>query len=640
MADAPADRRLLTGGERLRTSVEPPPPPPRGGGQKFHPRTPEGSLSILRPQVEKVCSAANHLPDHLRGSRLYVDFCLLPNYLAPSYFPYPLLHHISADAVGSRAAKGILVTKTKSEPAITRRLILAIDNRGLDNLQGLLNEPRITRSTEQAFKEIRKIDEIDIASSERVVCNLPDGTHTITWEAVLHPGGTTTLGHPIPLDENTIGLWFDLVEDLGGTSHRDYLRRVGGLTFVPVELSIARAAEAAQFNPLRAIRPMPQIRPRPIFGTRSSRKVLPPATLAPTHTQPSVGVIGGGLDCRPSSGFHSKPAIALTTEVENPNEVNHGTGVANATAYGLLYPVDGAKSPPCPIDSYRVLPASSAAADLHSYTVLDEIIKTVASGGYSLVNLSLGPEFAVEDATEPNRWTSELDQLAWEKDVLFVVAAGNDGDKDRATGLHRVQIPADMANGLSVGACNVPPPDKPWKRARYSSMGPGRHGNRIQPLGVQFGGTADQPFPVILGDGSVVDTWGTSFATPLVTHALARVSPRLNHPNPNVWRALAVHFAERPRAYHQSVNEIGHGRLPLDFSPHFDCDANEVHVLYVDSIERGEIASYRLPVPAHLKLPIKIDVTLSYLTPVQPTEATEYTQAALELGPSTPSPSP
>ena len=111
--------------------------------------------------------------------------------------------------------------------------------------------------------------------------------------------------------------------------------------------------------------------------------------------------------------------------------------------------------------------------------MLDRIKEEVEQKGHRIVNLSLGPTLAVEEDMEPNRWTSELDHLAWERDVLFVVAAGNDGEADRATGLHRVQVPADMANGMAVGACDAPSPDAPWARAPYSSMGPGRHGSRV-----------------------------------------------------------------------------------------------------------------------------------------------------------------
>lgn len=215
--------------------------------------------------------------------------------------------------------------------------------------------------------------------------------------------------------------------------------------------------------------------------------------------------------------------------------------------YGLLRSGDQAAQPPLPVESFRVMPPPyDPGGDLDGYWILDQIKDILTEGRHKLVNLSLGPTLAVEDDNEPNRWTAELDQLAWERDIVFVVAAGNDGNQDRDTGLHRVQVPADMANAISVGACDVPAPDRPWTRAPYSSMGPGRPpGNRTQPLGVQFGGVDDRMFDVLCADGTFLEATGTSFAAPVVTHALADLTTRLPRVNSSVLRAFPVHFAER-----------------------------------------------------------------------------------------------
>jgi hypothetical protein len=261
--------------------------------------------------------------------------------------------------------------------------------------------------------------------------------------------------------------------------------------------------------------------------------------------------------------------------------------------------------------------------------MLDQIKDTVVNGGAKIVNLSVGPDEAVEDTMEPNRWTSELDQIAWEHDVLFIVAVGNDGEEDQPTGLHRVKVPADMANAISVGACDTPYPEKGWSRAPYSSMGPGRQGSRIQPVGVQFGGTFSTPFPVVRADGSFGQAAGTSLATPVMTHALADLSTRLPRVNSSVLRAFAVHFSERARAYKRQQDEVGYGRFPLSFGDHLDCAANEVHVLYIDEITRGELLGYQVPIPVS-RAKTEVRITLAYSSPVDPAQPTEYTKASLE----------
>jgi len=623
------DRRLLVGGERLRMEVD---APPSGGGDKFEPQTPEQARELLLPMVQTLSATAAGLPARLRGDRVYIEARLLPNYLAASYFPDALLSRIGAIPVGSRADTAILQTKTKSTETGTRRLVLAVDDEGLEMLEALVNQPGRSRSEQQAFAEIRKLDQVAIASGDDIVLARPEVEDVpITWEAVLHPS-TMIQGEAEPLDPTTMEKWFTFVGLLGGQSHRDFVRQVGGLTFAPIVLPASQADQLARFNPLRALRPMPAIRPRPRFGTRALSRLLPPAISSPASPSPQVAVFDGGVhELTPTSRFFPDGGVDLTPEAADPGELDHGTGVTGAVMYGLTRPGDTARQPPCPVDSFRVLPAPPVPDDLFGYWVLDRIKETVANNGYDIVNLSLGVELAVEESTEPNRWTSELDQLAWERDVLFVIASGNDGDKDQALGLHRVQVPADMVNGLTTGACDVAAPDTPWTRAPYSSMGPGRHGNRVQPAGVQFGGTAADPFPVLAADGSYLDAAGTSFAAPLVTHALADLASRLPVATPSVLRAAAVHFTERHRTHVKLIDEVGHGRFPLDFAPILDSGPDRADILFIDEIERGELLGYQVPVPSGTAGPLAVTVTLAYLSPVEPSQPTEYTRASLEL---------
>lgn len=626
-------RPLLVNGEALRVAVQ---APNTGGGEKYEPQTVEQAQSLLTPQIATVTEGAASLPQELRaGDRVYVEAKLLPNYLAASYFPTELLAHVGATPVGSRSDVGQYVTKAKSVTAQTRRLIFAVSDSGLLELQRLITDGGRTRSEQQAFAQIRELEEIALPRESDVLrageARTGVSTERPTWEAVLHPL-TSRLGEPLPLDEETLERWFSLVTAEDGEVHREFVRRVGGLTFTPVSLDAQRIASLARFNPLRVLRPMPAIRPRPRFGTRGVQRLTAPPSSRPVLSSVSVAVFDGGVDTAHTSGsLFAIPTHDLTPEAPVQDELDHGTGVTGAVLYGLVAPGDRAPAPPLPVESYRVLPAPRVAGDLDGYWVLDRIKEEVETKGHRIVNLSLGPSMAVEDDMEPNRWTSELDQLAWEKDVLFVVAAGNDGDQDQATGLHRVQVPADMANGIAVGACDAPAPETPWARAPYSSMGPGRHGARVQPLGVQFGGTDARLFNVVRADGSFLEAAGTSFAAPVTTHALADLVTRLPRVNSSVLRAFSTHFAERPRNHVKLRDEVGYGRQPLDFGELLNCTASEAHVLYVDEIERGNLLGYQVAMPDPVASDVKLQITLAYASPVDPTQPTEYTSASLEL---------
>lgn len=627
-----ATRPLLINGEALKISgIQ---APNTGGGPKYEPRTAEEARRILLPQIDTTVAAAIALPDSLRApNSFYIEARLLPNYLAASYFPSSLLAYVGATSVGSRADVAAYTTAKKQQTAQTRRLIISVDDGGLQELQRLVRSASRNRTQDQAFSEIRKLDEIAIPRVEQLV-RAPDELLTTadvsTWEAVLNPA-TNRSGEPVALDDETMQRWLNLVESRGGTVHQSFIRRVGGLTFVPVSTTGTAIQSLARFNPLRVLRPMPTIRPRPGFGVRSVANVIAPTDPQPQSLVTSVAVFDGGVDPTADTALFPVATAELTTEPTDAQDLAHGTGVTAAVLYGAIEAGDRAPQPPLPVTSYRVLPSPPIPNDLEGYWVLDRIVEAVQQNGHHIVNLSLGPRRAVEDDMEPHRWTSELDRLAWDNDVLFIVAAGNDGDQDQATGLHRVQVPADMANGLAVGACDRIAPDTPWNRAPYSSMGPGRYGNRIQPLGVQFGGTAAEPFNVVRHDGSLSPSWGTSLAAPVTTHALADLVTRLPRSNSSVLRAFAVHFAERHREHLKRSTDFGYGRQPLDYDRAMQCGPGEAHVLFIDEITRGDLLAYQLPIPEDAVGDVKVRLTLAYASPCEPTEPTEYTSAAIDL---------
>lgn len=629
------DRRLLLNGERLRVQVE---PSNSGGGTKFEPFTAIEAREFILPQITAARSTASGLAaDERAEGRIYVEAQLLPNYISASDFPEDLLNQIDAVPVGSRLATGQYQTKAKVREASTRRLILSVSDTGLAELEALVTAGGgATRSERGAFEDIRKLSEFAIPTAEeRVAAPLEGVAEPRLCEAVLHPSSSVN-GEPVPIDEDTYARWLAFVESRGGEVVEPYVRQVGGLTFTPVYVLPSELINIARFNPLRGIRPMPAIRPRPGAMTRAGAQLIPPVSPATTAPEPRVAVFDGGVDTSSGSPGPYFPIVAadLTSEPPSPGDIDHGTAVTGAVLYGLVGPGQQAPEIPLPVESFRVLPAPPPVpGDLYGYWILDQVLDVVERGDHKIVNLSLGPELAVEDGSLPNRWTSELDRLAWEYDVLFVVAAGNTGLAPAHVGLNRVQVPADMVNGLAVGACDTAAPGKPWARSAYSSIGPGRAGCRAQPVGLQFGGAAETTlFPLLKTSGSFLEASGTSFSAPVHTHALAELTTQLPQANPSVLRAFSVHFADRPATSHKKLfPEVGHGRLPLTFADVLDCTPDDVHVLYVDEISRGELLGYQLPVPIGATGNTELRITLAYSTPVEPTQPTEYTQSSIEM---------
>ena len=623
----PMTRPMLIGGEQLSLDVE---QVNSGGGDKFHPLTALEAAGLLEPMVGSLSTELAALPREALGSVVYFQTTLLPNYLAASHFPSQLLSAAGLVPVGSRATTGMLTTSTKSESTTTKSLIVAGGLDSASRLTALIASKGVGTKTERnAFEQLRELSEVRVSSGEEILGVVQKDAEV--WEAVLHPLGIDQAGDFIPADSETFQKWIAWIAQLGGEVVADYRRNEAGLTFVPVRLGAEGLREASRFNPLRSMRPMPMLRPiQSKLFRGSAPAVIPP--IDPTcEAEHTIAVFDGGVQ---ADSLLDDVAIAdLTTEPEDHGATSHGTAVTGAAIYGEVVPGKPLSRPASKAHHFRVFPGPPATSAVYTYWVLDQIEKVIGNEHYPIVNLSLGPDVCVEDSTEPNRWTSTLDRLAYEHDVLFVVAAGNNGAEDATTGLNRVQAPADMANGLSVGACNEIEAQG-WERTWYSAIGPGRNGSRIQPNGVQFGGdvNAAKPFYGLLGNRQLMADEGTSFAGPLTVNSLSRLGTLLGDEwqSASTLRAFATHFAERHADQDVRV-ETGHGRFVLDYAAALECEPHEIHLLYRERLERNELLSFALPVPTSVVSgDVFLRMTMAFASPVEPTQPLEYTQATID----------
>jgi hypothetical protein len=166
-------------------------------------------------------------------------------------------------------------------------------------------------------------------------------------------------------------------------------------------------------------------------------------------------------------------------------------------------------------------------------------------------------------------WTATFDQLLSNGRTLAAFAVGNDGDLDRASGNARIQVPSDCVNGLAVGAADSTSPGQ-WKRADYSSIGPGRSPGFIKPDLVAFGGCEKEPFFVVDSRVSpkAQGELGTSFASPLALRMSSGLRSVLgSRLNPLGCKALLIHHTDDGK---YPAAEVGWGRISNDvdlFSP-------------------------------------------------------------------------
>jgi hypothetical protein len=610
---------LLGKGERLTTTVV----VPTGGSAKNPPYDFDYARTRVSDRVGRAVVSFAGLPlAACPGDEAVAALVLHPRYLSKSDFPGDLLTATGLRAIGSRS---LTVSPERwgvvkhPDAALSSVLYVAGTRDAFAHWAGEL--PRWTASTPAARQIVQIEDFKPFEPPAKLRGELPADTRPLL-EVVLHVAAR------FPVVE----LFLKYAESLGAEPDRRRTRRVGGLAFVPVRAASELAGPLAQFTFVRAVRGMPKL--RPIIGavTREveTRLLSLPAD-GPLDGGLRVAVLDGGLPTSavslgPWASAHEPPNIGAP----QPAFQAHGLAVTSSVLFGSLTPNQHPARPFCHVDHIRVLDVNSGADD-GLYDVLDRVVEALRNGvarRHKLVNISLGPDMPADD-DDVSRWTAEMDELGQTR--LMTVAVGNTGEADAAARLNRIQPPSDGVNVLAVGACDTV--GAPWKRAAYSSVGPGRSPGLVKPDGVAFGGTATEPFYVLSGvtPFGLRPVLGTSFAAPSVLRAAAGVKAALGPTqefSPLALRALMIHHAEgdAPQL------DTGWGRFDVNSLTLITSEHNEAHVLFQGDLPPG--VHLRVPVPlpnSQLTGPVTITATLCIAPGVNTEHASTYTQQGVEI---------
>lgn len=438
--------------------------------------------------------------------------------------------------------------------------------------------------------QVCTIKSIDLLRPEEKAMGFSDSWEEGTVEVVIHPLGEDY--------DKVVDGFFDVVK----IKKSDAVVRTydDGLMFVCMHMDRESMALAQKYNPLRSIKPMRDDWEEQI---RVSSMVAPAPKLPDTIMKSSikVGVFDGGVQ---SGTKLLDPYVDNYDMVKaEPTEasLDHGANVCGAVLYGMglvgQMETDIVDNPVVSVESFRVFPAAKTdnpEADYQMYTTIDIIEKVVTERpDIKVYNLSFGPRGAIID-DEINRFTYVCDRLTYaidegEINPLFCIAAGNDGTLDSP--FNRVQSPADMVNGLAVGAYTLSPLNDKY-RAPYSCVGPGREGAKIKPDILEFGGYTDRPFITTKSGNQVMGTAGTSLAAPVVAGKIGRLMAASDQIVPHLGRALLIHSAESEGL--EGTVENGFGFCLDGVEDILNCSDNKVTILY-----EGEITS-----SATVKLPI------------------------------------
>jgi hypothetical protein len=644
-----------SGGSAERREVERPPlskgeayahdidfPPGRGPGEPWWSFDSIAKRAV--PQIRAAAAAAAGLTSEQLGSggRFVIEAETMPNFLAASHFPDDIFRAASLIPVGSRISKGTRrlrkLEDEKDQPAKTYLLSATSDS--LAQLEGIYETGG---DLDDSIREdALKFTAFNFEGPDQVL-KMGDGAvpavidDHFVFEAVLHPQLIDT-GEADPLGGDRVRSDFaTYIESLGGFVNLDYARFEADMWYLPVLLPRDPAAmrAAAGFAQLRVLRPMPHFRDlRPASTERDNIELL--FTGSPA-TDRRIAIFDGGIDVQALGLSDWVTEHDLTDRARLTAHHEHGATVTSAALFGALD--NAAHQPHTGIDHYRVWPMPAEVGnDIELPWVLDKIKEVVAQGAHKIVLITLAPALNAEDS-DPHLWTATLDRLAFEHDVLFVVAAGNAGELE--PDLDRVLVPADLINGISVGSCSTK--HGLAIRDSYSCVGPGRPGAMTAPTGVQFGGNLDTtPFAALFPDGGIGGCEGTSYAAPVVARACAELDALLEgRATANLLRTMTVHQAARPSAKQAeedgSTNrEVGYGRFPDSFLKGFEHGPNELTISYDGVVKRRQLMAVEIPIPDDVfsAAPTKIFGicwTLGFFAPVEPANPVDYSAAGIHV---------
>jgi hypothetical protein len=335
--------------------------------------------------------------------------------------------------------------------------------------------------------------------------------------------------------------------------------------------------------------------------------------IAPDDSYPSVCVIDSGIQ----EGHRLlEPAIDKEKSksfIPGDNNVadlvangGHGTRVAGAVLYPSFIPRENSYQLPCFIQNARVLSSDATLSEnIYPPKLMEEVVQYFE--GTRLFNMSIN-SYSPCKLIHMSQWASSIDKLMFEKDILFILSAGN---LHRETGSHikpgikdhlnsgkvypnylleekssRIANPSQSSFALTVGSVCIEKFDSPDKESfgekdspsPFSRTGLGLWGC-VKPDVVEYGGdftieknenpnisyettTSPELVKSTLGGGSGVgnDSVGTSYAAPKVANIAAHLERLYPKQSINLYRALIVQSARLPdRAFvNPTIDHIRH----------------------------------------------------------------------------------
>lgn len=614
------DRRnyILGAGELLVETVLPSPRAP----QERRPYSLSEARDRIATRASAIVASIQTMPSAaLPGGEAVAALTLHPQFLSKSAFPGGLLAEVGLRAVGSKPSR-VTPEKVdrKSEPReeATSTVYVAGKLDSFRHLSAVLERP-LESIPAKVAENLTAVEDFRAVTREDRLAGFRPSQEIKVLECVLH-------AHPTAVDGNIVRLFEGYAESLGLRVDSDNELFASGLCFLAVSGDFERLEDLALFSFLRRVRPMPRM--RPLLPSRISRAAVGVPVHVPSDDPLDTGLAAAVFDTPlPAEHVLTRYVIHHEHGVEpyaDADERLHGLCVASAATLGPLDNLQGGRVPYV-LHHHGVLGVDT---DGSGYlAALKTIKEQVIAGNYPLFNLSFGPDGAIYD-DEIDPFTAVVDDLTSKGERLCFVAVGNDGELDADLALNRIQPPSDAVNSIAVGATNSR--QSSWQRADYSCVGPGRHGCRVKPDCVTFGGSMDEPFGCI-GPNATPDrynTQGTSFSSPSAMRTAGGILATMGEQlSPIAVKALLLHGC---RLEERDRRDVGHGLVESELANLLTSDPNEVKVIFQGSLVAGKYLQHKLPLPPDLAGMVELKATLCFASPVDSSFPATYVRAGVE----------
>lgn len=589
-----------------------------GAGKKKHPYSFAEARDRFISDLKNTMDEIDLKPkNQCAEGEFVIKFIQHPSYLAKSYYPNKLFEKYGVRDIGTKAIKLRPLKwaiRNPPEEGLASCIFVAGKKPQFEAMLNNIEHDDLPEGFQVLIRTFEKISTIDASDKVKKIVH---NSNSLKLEVVLHAAQR---------DKIVRDSFTGYTESLGGEADWSRAKIVGGLTFLPVNISDGSEIKLAEFSHLRALRSIPKLRfNRPDVIRSKENQTFTFPTFKKFNNEFKVCIFDEGLGKDTSISQWVNEIIPSDVTDVLPSSLVHGSEVCATYLFG---PFDSGTmtfhSPYTNIDIVRVLSPGDKDPDL--FDVLGRIEDVLKEKKYKYVNISLGPRLAIDD-DDVHVWTSVIDALLQDGHCLATIAIGNDGELDGE--YSRIQPPSDMVNGFAIGASNSNKTE--WDKASYSCRGPGRSPGVVKPDGVIFGGSESDLFKVYSPPtNSIMGRMGTSYAAPYALRVAAGIDAITEfYLTPSTIKALLVHHAERGN---KNMMDVGWGRLPNVPEEVIECMDDEAIIVYQGKLNRSRHLRIPVPIPEGIACTwVHLKATFCFNAITDPEHPLHYTRSGLDI---------